>query len=306
MVQYEDLGFRSFDEYIKYFMDNLVSTNKTYNYFVDWDKVRSNVKRYVVEISILNALTKVSSVDERKALLRNILLCYPQVIPVIPYIIAVREKSLTILEISNGLLYKYFDFSSENLSKDKIEDLVLFSEKTGILELMGEISDLYTYLIGVEVGLDTNARKNRSGSIFQELVGVILRRELNDNDILIKEEVVIKSLGVDIRRKDKRVDFVIYYKNEPLMVVECSFYNVTGSKPQEVAEAYVELNKLLREKNIGFVWITDGPAWKDMKEPFIQAVEEIDYVLNLHMTKNFIRKIINTELSRKRGKNNNL
>lgn len=75
-----------------------------------------------------------------------------------------------VLEIGDELFFKEFEFSSQSFSQkrldsnnDNIEDLVDFCDKSGILELFGNIKDLNTYLTGVEVGLDSNARKNRSG-----------------------------------------------------------------------------------------------------------------------------------------------
>ena len=47
-------------------------------------------------------------------------------------------------------------------------------------KLFGEINDLYAYLLGVEVGLDSNARKNRSGEIVQNLVELLLKRKLGN------------------------------------------------------------------------------------------------------------------------------
>lgn len=292
MVRYDVLGFGSFEEYVEAFMSSLVPTNRTYDFFVDWGKVRRNVRRFIKEISLLNALTKVASIDERRELLREILERYPETVPVIPYIIAVRERSLAVLELGDSLVYRFFRFDVRRLSLEEVEDLVVFAERTGILELMGEISDLYAYFMGMEVGLDTNARKNRSGRVFQGLVGLILRRVLGGvAGVRVVEEVPVRRLGLRIRRQDKRLDFVVYFEGRPRLAVECNFYNVTGSKPLEVAEAYVELNRLLKERGIAFVWITDGPAWRLMRTPFIQAAKEIDYVLNLKMTGKYMPRI---------------
>lgn len=47
-----------------------------------------------------------------------------------------------------------------------------FGQRTGILDLLrnkikGNLKD---YIVGVEVGMDTNARKNRTGKIMESLV----------------------------------------------------------------------------------------------------------------------------------------
>jgi len=78
-------------------------------------------------------------------------------------------------------------------------------------------------------------------------------------------------------------------------VVECSFYNVAGSKPISIAESYIELNKEAENKGVNFLWITDGPAWKHMDKVLEKALEELDWILNYRMLglfKNILLKII--------------
>ena len=63
------------------------------------------------------------------------------------------------------------------MKNGEISDIVEFCKKSGILDLFGEINDLYAYLLGMEVGLDSNARKNRSGKIFEQLVEIIMKNK---------------------------------------------------------------------------------------------------------------------------------
>ena len=63
MVKFKELGFRDFKEYEDHFFNTLLPTNKTYEYFVDWDKVKSAINKYLDEISLLNSLTKVNPVS---------------------------------------------------------------------------------------------------------------------------------------------------------------------------------------------------------------------------------------------------
>lgn len=61
MVNYEKLGYKSIEEYQIDFKNTLLPTNHTYDYFVSWERVFSNLKDKLVEISILNSLNKVPS-----------------------------------------------------------------------------------------------------------------------------------------------------------------------------------------------------------------------------------------------------
>ena len=276
MVKYDIMGFKTENEYFDYFFDTLLKTNWTYDYFVAWEKVKQNVRKYIREISLLNSLTKIPP-EERKTELKELFINYPEIIPVIPSIIAVRERSVPILEIGEKAIYKTFNFSRRKLSKEAAEDLVTFCDKVGILQLFGEINDLYAYLLGVEVGLDSNARKNRSGEIFQNLVELLLKRKLGNFE---KIEIRSEDPSVIVRRR-KRADFVIYAQNIPKIVIECNFYNTTGSKPIETANAYIDLQRKIRERQgISFIWITDGPAWEQMRQTVIQSFREIDFPMN--------------------------
>lgn len=274
MVKFDSLGFKSEKEYFDYFFDTLLPTNRTYEYYVNWEKVKDNVITYLTEICLLNSLTRID-VLEREAKLIEIISKYPEVIPVVPLIIAIREKNVVVLDIGDQLFYKKFKFN-EKLKEEEILDIVEFCKKSGILDLFGEINDLYAYLLGMEVGLDSNARKNRSGKIFEHLVGLLLKDRLRDYpSFTLKEE----DSSLEIKRK-KRADFVIYHNNSPKIVLECNFYASTGSKPIEVANAYIDLDHKCKEKNLMLVWVTDGPAWPKMRNTIERTFNEIDFPMN--------------------------
>lgn len=274
MVKFDSIGFKSEKEYFDYFFDTLLPTNRTYEYYVNWEKVKDNVITYLTEICLLNSLTRID-VLEREAKLIEIISKYPEVIPVVPLIIAIREKNVVVLDIGDQLFYKKFKFN-EKLKEEEILDIVEFCKKSGILDLFGEINDLYAYLLGMEVGLDSNARKNRSGKIFEHLVGLLLKDRLRDYpSFTLKEE----DSSLEIKRK-KRADFVIYHNNSPKIVLECNFYASTGSKPIEVANAYIDLDHKCKEKNLMLVWVTDGPAWPKMRNTIERTFNEIDFPMN--------------------------
>lgn len=292
MVRYGVFGFKSEDEFFGHFFQTLLKTNWTYQYFVDWNKVREKVRVYIKEIGLLNSLTKMSP-NERRMELEEILLRYPETIPVIPLIIATREQRISVIDVGEKAVYSTFNFSKRRLTEGGAKDLADFCENVGILQLLGEIDDLYAYLQGVEIGLDSNARKNRSGKIFEELIGLLLRRKLKDFDVEIRAE----DQSVAVGRK-KRADFVVYFKNKPRIVVECNFYNTTGSKPIETANAYVDLQRKIRGKeDISFIWITDGPAWGKMKQTIMQSFREIDFPMNYTEANERIGTVISNVLS---------
>ncbi len=92
MVKYKELGFKNFSDFIEYFFNTLLPSNKTYEYFVDWQKVKKAVNKYLEEISLLNSLTKISHEQQRDHLYK-LLKKYPRVIEIIPMLIAERNHS---------------------------------------------------------------------------------------------------------------------------------------------------------------------------------------------------------------------
>ena len=274
MVNYSKLGYSSLNEFSDDFLDTLLDTNHTYEFFVNWDKVYNNLKNHMVEISILNSLNKVSS-NELGQKFKDILIKYPEVVPILPSILAIRDKNVPIFNILNKSS-KTINFSKRGFDLNEIME---FSVKTGLLDLFNNIDDLYSYLVGAEVGLDTNGRKNRSGHIFEDAVGLFLEDKLKN---LNEYHFVKEDSNVIIHRK-KRFDYVVYKNMVPKIVIECNFYNSTGSKPIEVAHAYAGLQKDTDDANLTFIWVTDGQGWQKMFSTLMNVAEDIDFIVNYNM-----------------------
>ncbi|OED29647.1 hypothetical protein NL43_07245 [Methanosphaera sp. WGK6] len=228
----------------------------------------------MIEISILNTLSKVDE-KELESTFKKIILTYPEVVPILPSILAIRKfdekKKIYILDDT----FKTYDFSADGFNPDEI---VNFANKTGLLKLFNKINDLYAYLLGTEVGLDSNARKNRSGTIFESIIEEKLKEKLENTPYEIKVQEMVEGII-----RVKRADFIISLNNKQLIIIECNFYSSTGSKPIEVTNAYKELQKEVDKTNVKFLWITDGIGWKKMKKTIKNGMETIDYIINYSM-----------------------
>ena len=213
---------------------------------------------------------------------------YPEVVPLLPSILAIRDKKVPIFNIHNKSS-KLIDFSKNNFD---FNEIVEFSIETGLLDLFNNIDDLYSYLVGTEVGLDTNARKNRSGHIFEDAVEALLEDKIKDCS---EFKIVKEDVNVTIHR-NKRFDFVIYKNNVPKIVFECNFYNSTGSKPIEVAHAYVGLQRDIDAANLLFIWVTDGQGWNKMFPTLMGVAEDIDFIVNYNMLDKVIDDLLTNAL----------
>lgn len=282
-ITWSDLGYPSVDEYLSFFEQTLLPTNQTFSYFVDWDKVYSAVNEYKDEIHLLQTLTTPDSLADIESSLRRLLQKYPQVLPVIPLLLAerVRGGKLEILDEDPEVILT-FSFKPRRLSQRELDLIIRFIKKTGVLNLLTHTRDIYTYLLGVEVGLDSNARKNRSGKIYETLIQKVLYELLsNEKEFQIIPQDPSLSLYDE---KKKRHDFVVYRSSNPLFIIEVNFYNTPGSKPISIAESYIPLALRAKERGLIFLWVTDGRAWKKNISSLRAALDDM-LILNYHLLK---------------------
>lgn len=150
---------RNFNDWIKLFRTSICD----YGYYVDFEKVYGNIDTIKVELHILNSLVGSRNVEDDFAKLVE---QYPQVLKCIPILLAVRSQEIYAVDGDGEFL---FNFSNPNYS---IEEYKMFMRKTGLFKLISEriINNLVDYVTGVEVGLDSNGRKNRGGHLMENLV----------------------------------------------------------------------------------------------------------------------------------------
>ena len=268
------------------FISALSQTNATLDYFVDFQKVIKNTNRIEVKLNQLNYL--IGKEDLQQAI-NDLWQENPKVFEVLDILLAVRTKDNKKTLNKKGelvLLESYFN---------SVQGVVEFIEGTGLAEIFRnkKITNLVDYVFGVEVGLDTNARKNRGGDNMAKAVAMKFRAAslLFETEVYSSNFSDLKSLGADL----KRFDFVIKTKKKTYLI-ETNFYNGGGSKLNEVARAYSELApKINQYAQYEFVWITDGQGWLSAKNKLQEAYSIIPSVYNLANICEFIGKI-KTEL----------
>jgi type II restriction enzyme len=269
------------------FISQLSETNATLDYFTDFEKIKNNVAKISIKLNQLNYLI---GKDDLYTAIKELFEENSKVFEVLDILIAVRKNKNAKTFNRDGeivLLDSYFTSP---------EKLFEFIEETGLGDIFRNknITNLVDYVFGVEVGLDTNARKNRGGENMSKAVSLLFdnanifyKKEINSSEF-----IDITSLGADL----KRFDFVIKTRTKTYLI-ETNFYNGGGSKLNEVARAYSEVApKINKYPNYEFVWITDGQGWKSAKNKLEQAFSIIPSVYNLTTLDNFINKIISEQV----------
>ena len=262
------------------FMDQLMETNQTLGFFCDFDKAEQNVSKVKVKLLMLNNL--LGSENMREAV-EEIWEINKLAFQVLGILIAVRDGSQKKVLDGNGRTVNLASYY------ESVDGIMEFLELTGLMKLFmsNKIHNLVDYVFGIEIGLDTNARKNRSGHLMEAAVANLFSR----NNIAFNIEVYSRQwsairqvLGTD----DKRFDFVIATPAKTYLI-EVNFYSDGGSKPNEVARAYSDIGpKINSVSGFEFVWITDGIGWHKAKNKIQEAYSIIPKVYNLTDVQEFI------------------
>ncbi len=267
---------RNFNEWLKSFKSNICN----YDYYVDFKKVYGNVEKIKIELNILNSLIGSKNIESD---FQKLIEDYPQVLKCIPILLAVRGRELYAID---GDGEYFFNFCNPNYTAKEYMMLML---KTGLFDLIANhvINNLVDYVTGVEVGLDSNGRKNRGGYLMEKLVEeYLVKANLVKGETYFKEmklSAIEKKWGVDLSgisnqgKAEKRFDFVVK-KSKTIYAIETNFYSVGGSKLNETARSYKTIALEAKQiEDFVFVWFTDGyEGWKSARHNLEETFDVLD------------------------------
>ena len=287
---------RNFNIWLSTMKTNIAS----WNYYTDFKKVYENVDNIKIELNILNSLIGSKNIETD---FKNIIIQYPNVLAAIPILLAKRSKEININDVNKNYV---FNFIKMNYT---IDQYVLFMRNSGLFDLLQNhiINNLVDYVLGVEVGMDTNGRKNRTGDVMEDLVeSFLLQSGLTKGKTYFKEMYkteIEKKFNLDLSKisndgkTEKRFDFVFIGAFETIYACECNFYCGSGSKLNETARSYKNL--ALESKNINsfqFVWFTDGVGWNNAKHNLEETFDVLENLYNLNDLENgCLTHLINTQ-----------
>jgi type II restriction enzyme len=269
-----------------------------WDYFVNWKKVIVNVQLFEKELNILNYLIGKNDLEKEAF---DLFKKYPDTIKAIPTLLAMREGVIDILIDTKNFTYKKIDFFQSSYTDIEINGVVDFLINTGLGDLFfnKQIKNLVDYTTGVEVGLDSNGRKNRGGTMMENIVETFVKDVCEKLGLEYMSQANAKKIesqwGIKIKvdKSSRNLDFAIN-KNGKLFFIECNFYGGGGSKLKSTATEYIEMNRYWNNQGIEFIWITDGAGWKSTLKPLREYFDKADYLLNLEMLKEEILiKILN-------------
>lgn len=291
------------DKLSEEFVNNLVETNRGFNFYVDWNNTL-DYKRFEIELNAMNVLIRC---DDMHSKFVELVKKVPTVIATFPLLFALSKderknvwRGKNELKVVNEDLdeedfYSYnFDINllKNGISDDSTEIYYVFFEKMGLKALFENLLEksVIDYVIGVLVGLDSNGRKNRGGKAFEFACEPIISEICSYYGIQMisqKQFKILKKMGFFISEDvaNRKADFILV-KSQKVLNIEVDYFFRGGSKPEEIIDSYINRQNDLKKLNIGFALLTDGYCWDNKDKNQLQkGFRNLDYLLNYHLAK---------------------
>lgn len=281
---------RNFAEWLLTFTDSIAN----YKYYIDFETIYKNAEIYKIELNMLNSLIGSQNIEQD---FENLIHKYPEVLKCIPILLAVRQTEIIVLDDEGNK----FEYNFKNMNYN-VEQYTVFMRETGLFDLLEKhlINNLYDYVLGVECGLNSNARKNRGGHLMENLVEKFIQRAGFTNDKTYFKEMYLQDIErrwkLDMsfisnkNQATKRFDFVIK-TDKCIYGIETNFYASGGSKLNETARSYKMIaEEAKRVVGFEFVWFTDGMGWISARNNLRETFDNMEHIYNIADMKNGIMK----------------
>ena len=283
---------RNFAEWLLTFTDSIAN----YKYYIDFETIYKNAEIYKIELNMLNSLIGSQNIEQD---FENLIHKYPEVLKCVPILLAVRQTEIIVLDDEGNK----FEYNFKNMNYN-VEQYTIFMRETGLFDLLEKhlINNLYDYVLGVECGLNSNARKNRGGHLMEDLVEKFIQRAGFEKDKTYFKEMYLQDIErrwkLDMsfisnkNQATKRFDFVIK-TDRCIYGIETNFYASGGSKLNETARSYKMIaEEAERVVGFEFVWFTDGMGWISARNNLRETFDNMEHIYNIADMKNGIMKEI--------------
>ena len=281
---------RDFAEWLLTFTDSIAN----YKYYIDFETIYKNAEIYKIELNMMNSLIGSENIEQD---FENLIHKYPEVLKCVPILLAVRQTEIIVLDDEGNK----FEYNFKNMNYN-VEQYTVFMRETGLFDLLEKhlINNLYDYVLGVECGLNSNARKNRGGHLMENLVEKFIQRAGFTKDKTYFKEMYLQDIErrwkLDMsfisnkNQATKRFDFVIK-TDKCIYGIETNFYASGGSKLNETARSYKMIaEEAKRVVGFEFVWFTDGMGWISARNNLRETFDNMEHIYNIADMKNGIMK----------------
>ncbi len=302
------------NDLIKIFINNILPTNRGFNYYVDWKNI-NGYDEFLVEIHAMDILIGCKDDLLFKSRFTSLISKLPHVVLLFPFLFGLAKndrirlyqdkENLSIIQNQLGdddnLIYN-FSKKRSHLNEIEIEKFYDFFVQMGLKSLYQNIIEKSTldYIIGVLVGMDSNGRKNRGGQAFELACQPLFETACNKYGLTLltqKQFQKLREFGFTISDDiaNRKADFILVnIQTKKAINFEVNFFNGTGSKPEEIIDSYINRQNDLKSAGIDFALVTDGKCWVTASNQLSKGFRHLDFLLNFYMLKHgMLEEIIN-------------
>ena len=267
----------------------------TWSFYSDFQKIKEHSFAIKVQLNILNSLIWEKDIENKFI---EIIKQYPEIREVLPILLAVRERFNIVLNFETKQVenVSYLFDKNTSINKDWEYALLKFFNESGIREVFENknIYNLNDYVFGIETGLDSNARKNRSWTLMENLVLNFIKDFCEKKWFEYKDQATARwvlenwKVKIESDKSDRRFDFAIF-NGTKVYLFETNFYGGWGSKLKAVAWEFSWLYHFLQKQDIPLIWVTDWLGWQTTLRALEEAYNATDgNIFNLSMLKAWI------------------
>lgn len=286
---FEYLNF-STERKFEYFLETSSKIVFTPNYWFNFENVYINISKYdSPELYALDWLIGKTESELDEYFTNN-----PDSIKLIPFLLGIRNdkflKGTKILEVQSHEGLVNLDFDS--IDMELIPEYLWFIRSSGLCLMLrnGIRKSVHDYAIGVEAGMDSNGRKNRSGKRAELFLETVLNEISIDDNIISSGQITGKgvfdkyNIELDETFANRRFDGSLYnVRKRKLFLIEINNFNSSGSKSKASGTEFKDLKSRLDRTNHEFIYITDGDGWLSDKSHLKEVLEHIGKVFNFKM-----------------------
>ncbi|WP_294977326.1 DpnII family type II restriction endonuclease [uncultured Leuconostoc sp.] len=299
VFEYRNLGI---NQRLDYFVSTLSNIEKFADYWVNFDNVYKNVPQKIVpDLFTLDYLIGKNQMEIELFFYER-----PQLLALLPLLLGIRKDKLDQYgNLSVQDIQEKYQLNFNAIDTKNMHSYFDFLTSSGLMQLLsqGLKKSVFDYSIGVQAGMDSNGRKNRSGKIGEKFLEAKLSAIASRNNLKWMGQStpskIKKEFDIDIEYifKNRRFDGALYNpKKLKLILFEINLFNASGSKSKSASTEFQTLRDRLAKTNHEFIYITDGEGWISDKSHLKEALEYIGNVFNVSMVESgYIESILDLQ-----------
>lgn len=271
-----------------YFMQTRSKLSFLPNYWVNFDNVKRNLDKYdIPDLYTLDYL-----IGKNRYEIENFFKERAHLIKLVPKLLGIRENKMSKGNLEVQGIDGTYHLNFRDIDTKNIEQYIKFIHESGLTRCLqkGLRKSVHDYAVGVEAGMDSNGRKNRSGDMGEMYLEKVLNAIADERNWIAHGQTTAKLVKEwhDIDLEDtfanRRFDGSLFNpQREKLYLFEVNNFNSGGSKSKASATEFKDLHDRFSRTNHEFIYITDGKGWDSDKSHLIEAMEYIGKVFNYQM-----------------------